>query len=343
MSFALSRGNIDSASEERDAVDARSTLVGPSVLFLLGPRAKLAVVETGGGVRLWRAPSPTKKWVAENVDSKRIWFFGRNEEGKALVAASLTGNEVDRISGPCAPNSAKEGGVTSADSERCWRDVVEVGAALDSDEESLVATQAAALARWHGQANFCVRCGAPLEPSGAGWTRTCAACGHVEFPRIDPAVIVAVHDHLGRLLLVHNTAWEEDRMSLLAGYVDAGETPERAVVREVKEEANLNVANVAYLGAQPWPRPRSLMLAYAALVECSDGRPAVDGQPCVEPRPDQIEVDRTQFFTRDELRRDLASGKVRVPGPTSVAHVVIDGWLREDGAAGLGEEKRTEI
>lgn len=189
-----------------------------------------------------------------------------------------------------------------------------------SDDEALLATQAVSLGRWHADNRYCARCAAPVAATEAGWASLCTGCGVVEYPRTDPAVIVRVLDGRDRILLGHNTAWPEKRMSLLAGYVDAGETPERTVIRELREEVDLKVTGPRYIGAQPWPGPRSLMLGFEARVE---------GTPL--PTPDSLEIDRAQFFSRAELRAAIATGEVLPPGPASIAHALIHDWLKQPG------------
>lgn len=341
MSFALSRGDFNSASEMRDSVDVAALLDRDNTkVFLMDPRTRLAVCgrKAGGGA----APTPTalflasakmRKWLKETSEPSHLWFFGVGEDGEALVGAWLTGPQVGALPGVLA---------TLSYPPEClpvWDEFMFFGADLD-DVESLLATQGVALASWHGRTKHCSACGGLLAPAGGGWTRKCADCDRTQFPHIEPAVIVSVLDPKDRLLLVHNKAWDARRMSLLAGYVDAGETPERAVSREVKEESNLDVECVKYLGSQPWPRPRSLMFVYEARVICDEGyewqpRRAGEDLPCATPMPDQIEVDRAQFFSRTQLRGALESGEVKVPGPASVAHKVIDSWLVEDGGRGL--------
>ena len=336
MSFALSRGNLNSATELRETIDPLALLKeGGAHVFLISPDAKLLVADGPAGAPL---PGGVLSWLAETTPPSHLWFMGYDKEGDAQVGAWLTEGQMKKLGEPTPENGL---------AGFAWEELMTVGPDFD-EETSLVATQAVALANWHAAIRHCFSCGGLLEPSGAGWTRTCTQCAAVQYPRIEPAVIVAVLDPQQRLLLVHNMAWDEPRMSLLAGYVDAGETPERAVAREVKEEAGLDVVSIEYLGSQPWPRPRSLMLAYRADVDCdedyaysppdSQAAPepeASGGLPCVQVRPDLIEVDRAQFFARDELRDALASGEVMVPGPASVAHTVIATWLEEDGGEGL--------
>lgn len=341
MSFALSRGEINSASEMRDSVDVAAILEkGAPRVFLMDPAARLAVTglkEVGVGAErapasVYMLPDAAVPWILETSEPSHLWFFGVDEEERPLVGVWLTKKQKKALF------DVLEQADPSGEHPQ-WDHLMFFGADLE-DEDALVATQGVALANWHRMTRFCSSCGERLDPTGAGWTRTCSGCQRVHFPHIEPAIIVSVRDPDDRLLLVHNKAWDAPRMSLLAGYVDAGETPERAVAREVKEESDLEVTSIKYLGAQPWPWPRSLMFVYDALVECDEDYVWQPGKaewalPCATPTPDQIEVDRAEFFTREALRKGLAEGEVKVPGPASVAHVVIDAWMTEDGGTGL--------
>lgn len=197
-----------------------------------------------------------------------------------------------------------------------WRSLREVGADLD-DADAGVLVQAVALGVWQRESHHSPVDGTRAEFEESGWVRRDAA-GGAHFPRTDPAVIVAIHDRADeRILLGHNAAWPAGRYSLIAGFVDPGESLEAAVTREVHEETGLTVVEPHYLGSQPWPFPRSLMVGF----ECI----AVDPDAI---RPDGIEILDVRWFTRDELR----AGAVRLPGPTSIASWILDAWLERGGA-----------
>lgn len=180
-------------------------------------------------------------------------------------------------------------------------------------------TAGLALYRWHEQARHCPRCGAPTDPARAGWARTCTAEGTELFPRTDPAIIAAVvhTDEHGeeRILLGRSARWPADRYSAFAGFVEAGESLEAAVAREVGEEAGVRVVRAEYRGSQPWPFPRSLMLGFRAVV----------AEPGAA-RPDGTEIARVRWFTSRELAGEVRAGRVRLPGPVSIAHHLIADW-----------------
>lgn len=192
-----------------------------------------------------------------------------------------------------------------------------VGALLDSDE-AMLATQAVALGRWHAMDRFCAGCGNPVETIQAGWATRCTECERIEYPRTDPAVIVLVLDDNDRVLLAHNTLWNNAMMSLPAGFVEAGESPRRTVMRELKEEVNVDVCDVEYLAAQPWPAPRSLMLGFKARTHTA------------EPTPDGVEIDHARFFSRSEYRQALISGDVLAPGRAAIAYSILTAWYGEE-------------
>lgn len=185
---------------------------------------------------------------------------------------------------------------------------------LEQDDLSMV-VPALALANWHRLYRYCPRCGSGTEVTDSGWVRRCRECGSDLFPRTDPAVIMAVTDSEDRLLLAHASHFPAGRYSTIAGYVEPGESLEHAVVRETKEEVGLDVVDVRYRGSQPWPFPRSLMLAFTARVEGS-AVPVVDGE----------EITHARFFSRAEFAEAVASGKLLPPGPASVAHALVEDW-----------------
>jgi NAD+ diphosphatase len=181
-----------------------------------------------------------------------------------------------------------------------WSGLREVGALLDDLGAGLL-TAAVALAQWHANHTHCPRCGAPTEIVRGGWTRRCTNDGSEHWPRVDPAVIMLVHDGNGRCVLGRQPSWPAGRYSILAGFVEPGESAEAAVAREVAEEVGV---------------PSSLMLGFTARL---DGDPtlAVDGD----------ELESARWFSKDEIRsRD---GIRALPPPVSIANRIITHWLNE--------------
>lgn len=191
----------------------------------------------------------------------------------------------------------------------------EVGTVLDDHDTGLF-TRAIALANWNATHGFCPRCGSRTRIEKAGHVRVCEEEGTEQFPRMDPAVIMLVHRELhGRdeVLLGHNPNWDARRFSVLAGFVDAGESLEQAVVREVAEETGVIVENPRYLSSQPWPFPRSLMVGYTAL--------AVGESVATDD-----EIAEARWFTRPELAAAARDGEVILPGRISIARTLIEHW-----------------
>ena len=195
-----------------------------------------------------------------------------------------------------------------------FRSLREIGAALSADEAA-VATTAVALHQWHRTHTHCPRCGNATVPAMGGWERHCPQDGTSHFPRTDPAVIVVITDREDRLLLARQVVWAARRFSLVAGYVEPGETAEQAVAREVLEEVGLAVTEVEYLGSQPWPFPASLMLAYRARAGGTEFR--VDGQ----------EIEEAMWVSRAELPGLLADGSLLLPSRVSIARRAMEQWF----------------
>jgi NAD+ diphosphatase len=190
----------------------------------------------------------------------------------------------------------------------------EVGPLL-SDRDAGLMTQAVALANWHETFTHCPRCGAPTEPVYSGHARRCPVDASEHFPRVDPAMIVLVTDPGDRCLLARNAMWPERRVSILAGFVEAGESAEQAVAREVHEETSIVVSAVRYLGSQPWPLPQSLMLGFRA---------EAAGQQ--EIQVDAAEIAEANWYSRDDLSAAIAEGRLLLPPPVSIAHHIIASW-----------------
>jgi NAD+ diphosphatase len=192
-------------------------------------------------------------------------------------------------------------------------DLREVGFQLTDNERDIAAT-AAALTQWHRNEPRCPRCGGETKVINGGFARHCKDCDAESFPRTDPAVIVAVLDDRDRILLGGQPTWG-NRVSVLAGFVEVGESLEQAIHREIGEEANINVGETVYFGSQPWPFPRSLMVGFFARATTTD--------ICV----DADELEHAAWFTRDDLRDRLEASDLGLPGASSIAYRLIQTWL----------------
>ncbi|WP_404285826.1 NAD(+) diphosphatase [Glutamicibacter arilaitensis] len=197
-----------------------------------------------------------------------------------------------------------------------WATLREAFNILDAAQAELF-VEAQAIANWRRNEVFCPRCGSELRPSTSGWVQRCVSNGHELFPRTDPAVIAAIIDSEDRLLLGANSTFKSTMYSVLAGFVEAGESLESAVRREIFEESGVLVGDVAYRGSQPWPMPRSLMLGFTG--------EALSTQLV----PDGAEILDLRWFTREQLRSELSAGTLEVPRSISIAHALIRSWYGE--------------
>jgi NAD+ diphosphatase len=192
------------------------------------------------------------------------------------------------------------------------RDAVAV---LPRTDGGLVA-YACAVLNWHRRHGHCSACGAPTDATAGGLVRTCPRCGTQHFPRTDPVVIMAIYDGRERLLLGRQSTWAPHRYSTLAGFVEAGETLEEAVAREVREEADLEIERPEYVSSQPWPFPSSLMLGFMA--QWRSG----------EPHRQEQEIEDVRWFSRDEVAAAVAGdGALDLPDRYAIARRLIEGWL----------------
>ena len=171
-----------------------------------------------------------------------------------------------------------------------------------------IAARGVQIVDWDRSHQFCGRCGAPMEAKATERAKLCPRCGLHHFPRLAPAIIVLVER--GRaLLLARSRHFAKGMYSVIAGFVEPGETLEEAVVREVREEIGISIKEIRYFGSQPWPFPHSLMIGFTATYE--------DGEIVL----DDSEIEDARWFTRDNLPP--------LPGKISIARKLIDGFLEK--------------
>lgn len=206
------------------------------------------------------------------------------------------------------------------DPGRDLRDLRRVADQL-AEKDADIAAAAVAMGAWHRSMKHCPLCGGVLEPEMAGWVLRCREDGIEQFPRTDPAVIMAVRDGRDRLLLARNAHFRGRFHSVLAGFVEPGESLENSVAREVAEEVGVHVTEVQYMGSQPWPFPRSLMLGYRAWAP-EAGELTLQDEEIAEAR----------WFTREELTAAVEAEEIELPGPASMGRALIDDWLRGETA-----------
>jgi NAD+ diphosphatase len=235
------------------------------------------------------------------------------DEQPSLPAGAVYLGEADDV-----PYAAVRGERSSVGGHEVdgWYDLRELGADLDDLEAGLLA-QAIGILEWHARARFSPLSGAATTIERAGWVRRDPLTGAELFPRTDPAVIMLVHDGGDRCVLGRQAVWPPGRFSVLAGFVEPGESAEGAVVREVFEEVGVQVTDVRYVTSQPWPFPQSLMLGFTARLE---------GDATL--RLDPTEIEEARWFSRDELRS--GEGPQVLPPPVSIARTLIDRWVAGD-------------
>ena len=211
-----------------------------------------------------------------------------------------------------------------ADDGRKFKDLRWLVPLLDG-EDAAVGAYARAICYWHYRHRYCGICGAPNASRSGGFRLRCSGCGKDQFPRVDPAIIVAV-GHGDRLLLGRQAAWDRGRYSTLAGFVEPGEALEDAVVREVNEEAGVSVVRCEYHSSQPWPFPSSLMLGF--LAEAGDDAIRVGA-----------ELEDARWFEADDIRTGLRSGDLRLPPHASISFRLIEHWLKRRAGVELSQWK----
>lgn len=289
----LSRVGADRSDQLRTDVDAAIEHWADAALLRVDDRGRVAIAD--GKVVL--GATDGDKPPADAV------FLGRIEGGRHVWA----------MRAPLQP---------AADGDLEVMEIRRAATFFDDVSAQLVAS-AMALLNWHDAARFSPVDGAPTLPVKAGWSRVDPVTGREEFPRIDPAVICLVHDGHDRAVLARQAQWPERLFSLLAGFVEAGESFETCVVREIAEEIGLAVRDVHYLGSQPWPFPRSLMVGFHALADPEQPFAFNDG-----------EIVEAHWFTRDEVRAALDEGdwnsrsnsSLLLPGSISIAREIIESW-----------------
>ncbi|WP_299952197.1 NAD(+) diphosphatase [uncultured Modestobacter sp.] len=193
-----------------------------------------------------------------------------------------------------------------------WAGLRDLGADLGDLDAGLL-VQAVGIIEWHERNRFSPITGAATTMARAGWVQHDPESDREVFPRTDPAVIMLVHDGGDRCVLGRQAVWPAGRFSILAGFVEPGESAEAAVAREVAEEVGLPVTDVRYVSSQPWPFPQSLMLGFVARATSEDLQ------------VDHDEIEEARWFTRDELRS--GTGPQALPPTVSIARHIIDRWV----------------
>ena len=203
------------------------------------------------------------------------------------------------------------------------RTLREIGSFLSPRDIGL-SVHAQGLANWHKKHPRCSQCGAATSVISGGSVRRCLIDESEHYPRTDSAIIVLVKDDQDRVLLGRQKVWPKNRFSTFAGFVEPGESFEHCVLREVAEEAGINLNKINYLGSQPWPFPSSLMIAFEATTD----------NPTAA-RPDGDEIEEIRWFSRAEMKQAIIDATLILPLDISVARQMINGWYGDDAAKDL--------
>lgn len=216
----------------------------------------------------------------------------------------------------------------SEEAEWGFRPLRDVGGLLEQQAAGMLA-YATGMVQYHHDHRFCAKCGAPTRSAEGGHLRLCsdARCGQQDFPRTDPAIIVLVSSG-NRCLLARQPMWRKTLYSVIAGFVEPGESLEAAVAREVAEETSVQVTDMRYHSSQPWPFPRSLMIGFYATAETtaiclSDG-----------------ELEHARWLSREEIAQEVRQGILELPSTISISHRLIETWYDAGGRESLRELRR---
>ncbi len=248
---------------------------------------------------------PTSVISIEHVDMQSVTMLGM-QDGQPYFAADVLSDEAANLH-----------------SDYAFEDVRKISSRVSASDAALVA-YAKAMIYWHQRHRFCGSCGSPTQVTQSGHLRLCtnSACGQSHFPRTDAAIIVRVTRD-DKILLARQPNWPPNQRSVIAGFVEPGESVEHAVVREVWEETDLQVRDVHYESSQPWPFPGSLMLGYSAstddeIITLRDG-----------------ELEQAAWYSRQDIRDGLLNGSLRVPTRISIAYRLVEDWFDMDDETGL--------
>ena len=236
-----------------------------------------------------------------NMASETV-FLGLDQDRVPHFAVDLSDEEMP-------PDVAMDAG---------FEDLRKVGPILEDDAGAVMA-YARGLVHWHQRHRFCGVCGAPTKSMKAGHERRCTNpdCNTPHFPRTDPAVIMLIHDGGDRIVLGRQPNWRPGMHSVLAGFVEPGESLEDAVAREVQEEVGLEVTDIEYRSSQPWPSPSSIMLGFSGRALGEDLNPALD------------EIESAMWVTRDQILNSPEDETFHLPSQDSIARRLILDWLEE--------------
>lgn len=287
--LAFADGALDRAAHLRDDADSlrardssRAVLVGADQEVAVTPDGTLGLVP-----------------VADLPPAAALTFLGLDATGAAVFA-----HDAVIASTPALAQFASLRGL-----------MAELGPA-----EAALAAYAVGMVGWHRVNRYCGRSGHATEVEAAGHRRRCPGCGLLHFPRTDPAITMLVQSK-DKALLSRRHGAPPNRWSALAGFVEPGETPEQAVVREAREETGVSITSVEYVTSQPWPFPAALMIGFWAFTD-----PADDAAP--EPTPEPGELVEVRWWGRTDLADAVNDNRIVLPPPGTIGNYLIETWLR---------------
>jgi NAD+ diphosphatase len=278
--IAFAGGTLDRAAHLRDEAE-RLRQLESSRAVLVGSDQEVAITPAG---TLALAP------LADLPPDAALTFLGLDATGRALFAYDAAPAQFSSLRGLMSE--------------------------LDPAEAALAA-YAVGMVGWHRVNRYCGRSGHATEVEAAGHRRRCPGCGLHQFPRTDPAITMLVQSK-DRCLLSRRHGAPEHRWSALAGFVEPGETPEQAVVREAREETGAEVVAVEYVTSQPWPFPAALMIGFWAFTDPDDGS---------TPTPAPGELVEARWWERSELADALSHDRIALPPPGTIGYYLIATWL----------------
>jgi NAD+ diphosphatase len=297
VTFAAGNGLLDRSAHLRDGSD---TLLADGRAALLPLWQEKVLIELSGeGPRLgWLRPEPDHLAAAADPPV----FLGLTGEAPRFAA------DLSALDEEAAKARFGEGAK--------FIDLRSIAGELDPDSATVAATAKGVLG-WHRTHRFCSRCGVPSAIENGGWRRRCPSCGGLHFPRTDPVVIMLIL-HGEDVLLGRQSTFPPGIYSLLAGFMEPGETIEDAVRRETHEETSVRVGRVAYLGCQPWPFPSNLMLGCIGEAETTG--------ITIDP----AELEDAQWVSRAEMQEILDGGHARIAAPRrdAIARAILTDWVR---------------
>lgn len=304
---------LDRAAELRGDPAALAQMTGnPAACSILFWRGKPLMQDGAGLVRL-----PMDHPVLAQAASDPV-FLGRDGDAAIFAHDLANWSPADQDVGPLNSflDRSEQRHPDLAPDQR----FAELRAAMIKigPRDAELAAAGRALFNWHATHQFCAACGARTQMSKAGWQRDCPACGAHHFPRTDAVVIMLITQG-NSVLMGRSPGWPQGMYSLLAGFIEPGETIEAAVRREVWEEAGVTVGKVSYLASQPWPFPSSLMLGCRG--------EATSREITIDP----VEIEDAIWVTREDML-DVFAGRHPTILPArkgAIAHFILHHWLAD--------------